>query len=257
MAEAQDFKSKQYAFAAHIRDPENVAAPQGIEDRRMAIYRELFFNNLSSLLSGMFPVIYKIHNRERWDHMIRQFMVVHKAETPYFLQIPKEFLAFLQDGYVADNDDFPFLAELAHYEWVELELSVSDAEDNLSGVDAAGDLLNGVPVISSVAAVYAYQFPVHRIAEDYLPLEVPEQPTYIAVYRKTNDEIEFMELNPVAARLMQMIQENSAGKSGRELLAMLASEINFDPDGLVEHGLAAMQQMLEAEILKGAKTASA
>ena len=27
----------QTGFAAHIRDPENVAAPEGIEDRRMAI----------------------------------------------------------------------------------------------------------------------------------------------------------------------------------------------------------------------------
>jgi len=53
MAELPEFQKKQYAFAAHIRDPENVPAPEGIEDRRMAIYRELFFNNIRNLLANM------------------------------------------------------------------------------------------------------------------------------------------------------------------------------------------------------------
>ncbi len=52
-----EFQQKQYAFAAHIRDPENNPAPDGVEDRRMAIYRELFFNNLHNLLGSTFPVI--------------------------------------------------------------------------------------------------------------------------------------------------------------------------------------------------------
>ena len=38
MAELPDYQQKQYAFAAHIRDPENIPPPEGIEDRRMAIY---------------------------------------------------------------------------------------------------------------------------------------------------------------------------------------------------------------------------
>ena len=33
MADPMSFRDKQYAFAAHIRDPENVAAPDGIESR--------------------------------------------------------------------------------------------------------------------------------------------------------------------------------------------------------------------------------
>ena len=47
----------QTSFAAHIRDPQNVAAPEGIEDRRMSVYRNLFFNNICNLLSSNFPVL--------------------------------------------------------------------------------------------------------------------------------------------------------------------------------------------------------
>ena len=62
MVDRPEFQEKQYAFAAHIRDPEHVAAPEGVEDRRMAIYRELFFNNLKNLLSSTFPLLKKLHS---------------------------------------------------------------------------------------------------------------------------------------------------------------------------------------------------
>ena len=125
MAESRDFRETQYAFARHIRDPEQNPAPTDAEDRRMAIYRELFFNNLRNLISQTFPVLRKLYSKEKWESFIRQFMARHESATPYFLEIPKEFLQFLQDEYEPDDSDFPFLYELAHYEWVELALSVS------------------------------------------------------------------------------------------------------------------------------------
>jgi len=151
VAETPDFQQKQYAFAAHIRDPENNPAPPNIEDRRMGVYRELFFNNLLSLLSRTFPVLTKLHSRKKWRSFIRQFMINHNAQTPYFLEIPKEFLAFLENEYEADDDDYPFLLELAHYEWAELALSVSEDSNDGQVVDADGDFLDGIPFKSMLA----------------------------------------------------------------------------------------------------------
>jgi hypothetical protein len=176
MADLPEFQQKQYAFAAHIRDPENVPAPEGIEDRRMAIYRELFFNNIRNLLSNMFPVLRKLHSDDKWHGMIRQFMQRHRAETPYFLQLPQEFLAFLQHEYEAQVDDYPFLIELAHYEYIELALSISEDSNNLEDIDPDGNLLHQVPVKSALAWVYAYQYPVHRITAEFIPTEPAEQP---------------------------------------------------------------------------------
>ena len=45
--------SLQTRFAGHIRDPRQVAAPDGIEDRRMAIYRDLFFNNIRNRIADL------------------------------------------------------------------------------------------------------------------------------------------------------------------------------------------------------------
>lgn len=253
MGENADFREKQIAFARHIRDPENNPSPVDAEERRLAIYRELFFNNLRNLISQTFPVLKKLHNKDKWNNFIRQFMVLHEAQTPYFLEIPHEFHKFLQDEYQASDDDFPFLIELAHYEWVELALSVSDEENDLSEVDPDGDLLNGIPLKSRLAWLFAYDFPVHRISNDYIPTQPGEQPTFLAICRKANDDMDFMELNPVMARLLEMIDEN-VKLTGRELLVQLGEEIGYsDMNTLLQHGREAMEQMREAEILIGVK----
>ena len=151
MADNPDFQQLQYAFARHIRDPENNPSPVDAEDRRLAIYRDLFFNNLYNLISQTFPVLKKIHTTDKWRSLVRQFMIRHQAQTPYFLEIPQEFLNFLQNEYEIQDDDFPFLIELAHYEWVELALSVSDETNDDAAIDPAGDLLDGIPVKSKLA----------------------------------------------------------------------------------------------------------
>ncbi len=257
MAERPDFQQKQLAFAAHIRDPQNVAAPDGIEDRRMAIYRELFFNNLRSLLATTFPVLSKLMGDRKWRVLIRRFMQRHRAATPYFLELPEELIAFLENEYEPGEDDFPFLLELAHYEYIELALNTSTAENDMAGVDPNGDLASGVPVKSVLAWVYAYRFPVHRISPDYLPTDAPEQPTYLAVYRNRNDKLSFLELNPLTAGLLDAIDNNTAGLSGKRLIRQLAESAGYaDVEQFLAHGLAALEDMREREILIGTRNAN-
>ena len=255
MADIPDFQRTQFDFAAHIRDPEHEPAPSGIEDRRMAIYRDLFFNNLLQLIGHTFPVLRKLHTPERWRALIREFMVLHRAKTPYFLEIPKEFLSFLQNEHETDDEDFPFLTELAHYEWIELALSVSDAENDFDAVDEDGDLAEGVPVMSALAWAGSYRYPVHRISPDFLPDTPGEVPTSLVVYRRSDDEMAFMELNPVTAGLLGLIESNENNKTGRELLRELAAAMSYpDVDAFVDHGHAALQELKAAEILIGTRT---
>lgn len=252
MDEHRDFQDKQYAFAAHIRDPDNVLAPAGIEDRRMAIYRELFFNNLYNLLGTFFPVLRKIHSDAQWHHMIREFLKVHRAKTPYFLQLPEEFLGFLQTEYASQDDDFVFLNELAHYEYVELALRVAEEENDMSGIDPDGDLLANIPVKSVVAWAFAYHYPVHRISSNFLPDEALPSPVYLALYRGSNDKVGFLELNAITAALLDAVENNEAGLTGEALLRQLAETIQYpDVDALIKHGAVALEEMRQLEILAG------
>lgn len=250
MAKAS-LKQIQYEFTAHLRDPENNPAPEGIEDRRLGIYRDLLYNNIEGFLSGGFPVIRSIYNDDNWHRMVRDFFAHHKSQSPYFLEISQEFLAYLQNERKPQTEDPAGLLELAHYEWVELALSVSDEVIDMNQVNPNGDLLTGHPVLSPVAWALAYQYPVHKMGPGNLPEQPPEQTTYLVVYRNRNDDVKFMEINPVTARLIHLLQEDES-LSGQVALEQIAQEMKHpNPDVVMQGGLSALQELQGYGIILG------
>ena len=254
MAERERLRRAQFEFAAHIRDPEHAPAPGGIEDRRMAIYRELFFNNVRDLLGRSFPVLRKLLGEDAWSAMVRDWLVRHRAQTPLFLELPQEFLQYLLEERAPLDDDPPFLAELAHYEWVELALAIDEREPELPGVDADGDLLEGRPVLSPLAWPLAYAWPVHRISPDFQPAEPPAEATRLVVYRDTRDRVGFLEINIVTARLLELLGEEAAPRpTGRECLLHIAAELSHpEPEAVVQGGAAILAELRDRDVLLGA-----
>ncbi len=253
MAGRPEFVRRQYEFAAHIRDPEHQPAPRDVEDRRMAIYRELFYNNVESFLSNTFPVLRKIHEDAAWHAMVRDYFSTHRSRTPLFLEIPREFLVWLREERTAREDDFPFLYELAHYEWTELAVSV--AEDTLAPeeIDPEGDLLAGIPVLSPLAWHLAYEYPVHRIGPDFLPGSDDGSATFLVVYRDTEDEVGFMEINQVTKRLLELV-ETSKTASGRDLLVQIAAEMSHpQPEVVIDGGTQILAGLRQKSILAGTR----
>jgi len=243
----------QTSFAAHIRDPQGVAAPEGIEDRRMNIYRDLFFNNINSFLSSNFPVLRTLYKENDWATLCREFYRDYRCHTPLFPELPREFLQYLQDHRQDHEGDPPFMLELAHYEWIELALSLDESEFEADDVDPAGDLLNGVPVLSPLAWPLSYQYPVHRIRVDFQPDTPPEKATHLLVWRKQDYSIKFMQLNDISLLLVQKMKEEPA-RSGLELLTDIAGIINHPkPEVVIEGGKALLDELKEKQIILGSK----
>jgi len=220
------FQRRQLEFTAHLRDPEMAPRPRDVEQRRMTLYRELLYNNVEGFLAKGFPVIREITPDATWNELVGDFFARHRSASPLFREIPEEFLHYLMNEREERPGDPPFLAELAHYEWVEMALALADEATEAGGVDPGGDLLDGVPVLSSLAWKLGYRYPVHRIAPEFRP--EAEEPTFLLVYRDRDDEIGFLELNPVTARLVELLRE-APGSTGRELLERIAVEIGH-PD---------------------------
>lgn len=245
------FKQTQYEFTAHLRDPEKNPAPKGIEDRRIGIYRELLYNNIEGFLSSGFPVIKSIYSEEQWHKMVRDFFAHHESRTPYFLEISQEFLSYLNNERTPQPEDPAGLNELAHYEWVELALSIADTNIDMSNIEPNADLLRGHPVLSPLAWPLAYQFPVHKMCNEYLPSEVPEQMTYLVAYRNRNDEVKFMEINPVTARLLHLLQQDE-NMTGQQAIEQITEEMQHpNPDVVMQGGLAALQELQSNGVILG------
>lgn len=249
------FQQVQYAFTAHVRDPLTNPQPSDIEARRMKIYSELTFNNVEDFMASTYPVLRSLMNDEEWESLLRDYFANHYASTPLFHEMPREFLKYLEQEREPKSDDFPFLLELAHYEWVELALSVSDLQADLTDLDNQNDLIDGIPILSPLAWPLSYQFPVHTISSENLPTEVPEQPTYIIVYRNPQDEVKFLEMNPVTAHLVQLISEDTQ-RSGRQLLEAIADQLQHpEPEVVIQGGQQILQDLYARGIIIGAKQA--
>ena len=247
-------RAQQFALSRHLRDPGTVAAPAGIEERRLAIYRELLYNNIRSLLAGNFPVIRKTLGDEAWHALVRDFHARHRSRTPLFTEIGREFIAFVETRAEQGAGDPPWLPELAHYEWVELALQISDAQPP-PGIDPTGDLLRGRPCVSPLAWALAYRWPVQRIGPSCLPGEAPEAPTLLLVRRDAAGDVHFAQLSPLAYRLLELLATDAAA-NGRDVLLALATEAGVaDLDGFVAEGRAMLERMRGEGTILGTRRA--
>lgn len=243
----------QLRFAAHLRNPQAHCAPEDVEDRRMEIYRGLFFRNLSSFIAKSFPVLRALYEKPDWDTLIREFFDEYRCHTPLFTEIPREFVQYLQDVRGSRPDDPPFLLELAHYEWVEIALDLDARDPSAIPADPDGDLMAGVPVVSPLAWPLSYRFPVHRIRPEFQPAEAPPEATHLLVYRDREDRVRFMQLNPISLLLVQALARNE-GQAGREVLQELAGQLGqADPDPLQQSGALTLEDLRRRDVILGVR----
>ncbi len=249
---AESLRELQMRFAAHLRDPQQHAAPTGINDARLQVYRELYFNNIQSLLAANFPVIARSLGEPRWQQLVRDFCREHRAHTPLFPEIGQEFIAFLDHRPL--DPQAAWLLELAHYEWIELALKISD--EPLPAHDHEGDLLAGSPVCSPCCRALAYQWPVHRIGLEYQPNEPPLQPTLLLARRGADGAIVYSELSPMLYRLLERLEQFPA-LSGLEQLRELAVEAGTEADEeFIRNGAAMLEQLRDKGCLLGSWASS-
>lgn len=246
----------QNEFAAHIRDPDHHPAPAGIEDRRMKIYRDLFFNNIQSLLASNFPVLRLLYDDRDWRVLIRDFYARHRCKTPLFPEVAKEFLHYLQDEREPRAADPGFLLELAHYEWVELALELDERELDDVPADREGSLLDGVPVLSPLAWPMSYRYPVHRIHPSFQPREEPEEQTHLLVWRNRDDNVKFMQLNTVSRLLLQLMHDEPR-LTGLQLLQRVAATIRHpEPEKVITAGTVLLSDWKTKSIVLGTRSAT-
>jgi len=236
-----EFQRYQAEFCAHVRNPAANPRPKGVAAKRIRVYSELLFNNMQSTLAACFPVCKRVIGVRRWQALVKRFFAGHRASTPLFRQIPEEFLRWLEQ---TDQTGLPpFFAQLAHYEWVELALSVVDAEP--APHDPGGDLLSGRPQLAPALMLLRYDWPVQRISSRFKPQQALAEPLWMLVFRDAADSVRFIELNAVSARLIALLQTSAL--SGEAALAEVASELRHPDSAAVAAFGADLLKQLRAE----------
>lgn len=241
-----EFQRYQIAFSAHLRDPQHNPHPAHVSAARIAVYEEIVFNNLFESVSACFPVTQQVLGVEAWKLLVRAFMQQHSANSPIFRDIPQEFLAYLEQGKLAK--EIPaFLYSLCHYEWVELAVASAIASFDLADINPAGDLLAEHLMFAPTMQVLRYDYPVHKISKDNQPTAATE--THLLVYRDTQDEVKFIELNAMTDQLMTLLLQPMTGK---EALKCIAEALAYPQlESLMAFGLDILEDLRSQGIILG------
>lgn len=239
--ELPDFQQTQADFTAWLRHPEAQAVPTGVEARRMAIYRELLFNNVMTFVEATFPITGALLPAVLMERLKVTFFADYQCTSPFFYDISLHFRGFvagllepeptLDAGldttsadkavhtYGADwNElaDYPWLTELLHYEWMELAAEISEEP---IPADCIALTAADFPLASDAALRLAcplwplvYQWPVHQWSEDTTLADIgecPPAPVCILFFRPADASLLRIEITPVAAFLMETLAQQA------------------------------------------------
>ncbi|QEY75755.1 HvfC family RiPP maturation protein [Pseudomonas denitrificans (nom. rej.)] len=242
---AETLREQQLRMTRYIRDPQANEPPPGIEARRLAVYRQLFFGNLQALLAGNFPVLHASLPSEQWQALTEDFYASFHCQTPLFTEVAGEFVEYLEGC----SEQPGWVAELAHYEFIETALLLSDNAEPAHDPD--GDLLEGVPLLSALAAPLAYAWPVSHIGPQHIPLDAPAEPTLLLVRRDTDLKVYFSRLAPLAHALLVSLQQWQL--TGRQHLKALAEIAGVEPAAIEGQGVALLGSLKEQGVVLGTR----
>lgn len=245
-----EFMRIQLDFTAGLRNPNKIHTNDPKEKERRIMYQKIVYNNMAEILENAFPILHEISSETLWENLITDFLAHHKAQSPLFLKIPEEFVNYLKNTRQSQNDP-PYLFELAHYEWVEHALDIINEKVDFKKINTKDDLLNGIPVISPLVQLLSYRYPVHEFNASNIPNAPSAEPNYLIAYRNTADEVGFMQVNPITARLVELIDQSKA-LTGKQALIQISNEINYPhPHQIIEAGSETLSTLRTHDIVLG------
>lgn len=238
-------KQQQQVFSDLLRYEKADISLSHIEERRLKVYQELFFNNIEGLLANGFPVIRKILGDMEWKALIKAFWRTHRCHTPYFPQIGTEFVRWMQQHNVPEA--LPFLRELAHYELMEAVVDTADISlpELQGGVD---DLRPETTlVLNPVSVLLHYNYPVQRISKEFQPQETGADKTRILVYRNRQHEVKFIALSAASVVLLDLLQTRP--RSFLELAQITEQSLNAMSGSLLGYMEQQVRDFIQREVI--------
>jgi hypothetical protein len=210
------------------RAPEAFAAARnlGLEDQaalaryrqRLLVYRDLVQGGLEDPLPDCFPFTHRIlEEAGAWEDCVRAFIASRSLRSPYYRAINPTFVSWLADS-AWGQDRWPFLLQLAHFEYIEVEVLRWPEEA------PPGDL-GGEPgpdrhvVFDGAARNLAYQWRVHESGEED-PRPGPGE-ALLFCYRDRNLGFESLEVDPHTSAFLARCLEG-------EVLGEAAAGVGMD-----------------------------
>lgn len=206
-----DFQQVQQQFCQAIRQADPAQLPQ-LQAERLQLYRELLLNNITSFIDNVYPIAKSLLPESLWQQLIHDFFAQEQCQSPFYNEISLQFRDYLNREQQAVLEQYPWLAELLQYEWLELYLDTIELSDCTLENSEQWQLTTQVWVL-------VYQYPVYQWQAGMSIDECQPQPSAIMAWRDVQDQIRVDVLHPVMAILIEPLSQ--APQSTEQLTQVL------------------------------------
>lgn len=236
---------------------------------RLRQYSHMLQTNVDDTLQSVFPITYKILE-EDWDELTTHYFWEHPNPSYQLIEAGRSFPDFLLQQ-ESLRETFPFLPELALYEWVEADLLSTPnpvyPKNIQTNVPHTVDALKAfAPVLNDVSTLLQFTYPIpaiitlldHHPVSELTPQQIQPKMTLLWIYRNNSPYIcRFFELNAVLATWLSTVKSNQASPLNyEETIAPVFYELQkrntqLEADIFYQEFLSILEQLFENGILIG------
>jgi hypothetical protein len=156
------FQEYQHQFVDYLRNQiKNTVLPETLP-QRTRVYTRLLYSKIEASLHSCFPITRELLGPEQWRQLVQIFIREHRCQSPLYREIPDEFIDYLLNE--SPQRELPkFIADLAHYEWMELVLETEIPAQTDRFFPVKGGLSTLIPALNPVLYLLHYRYPVQSI----------------------------------------------------------------------------------------------
>lgn len=242
-------------------------APDGLEPailsqvdpRGVRLYASLIRHGQQDLMNSIYPGCAKVLGKH-WHEMVSEYFETFPPAHFNLNAGAGEFSEFLKERMDPCVKRFPFLWELADYEWIELEVLEHAAEPE-EGEDVSLDepaaFQKYGPNLNPVIVVRHYDYPITKIVDWLddcvkLPRRLKKSPVNMVVYRHPDKlDARFLELGELAVSIIEKAMAGSC--SYAELIAFAVERKGGDAQAAVIEILSLFERLQELKVFLGSR----
>jgi hypothetical protein len=260
-----DAKARQWLLSGKSgkRPPSLAGAPQEILDnvdqRGVKLYGGLISYGHQDVMESIFPYCCRLIGKQ-WEETVADYLLKFPPEHYNLNRLCKRFPEYLTTYGATFLKRYPYLSELADYEWIELEKLEDDRSitvyphQSLASPDQIARLS---PVVNPTVTVRCYSFDISSINERLesggKPGKVKAEKSYVAVYRHPEThQAKFVDLGIAAAKIVE--QAAAKPSTYQDLLPIAIEHSDYDdPQKAVLEYLELVEDLQELRIFVGSK----
>ena len=179
----------QHRFAQAIREGK---AADGLPQERLNVYIRLIRNNIHSFIDRCYTETLQYFDSEEWGRLKEGFVRDARAQTPYFQEIPGEFLRYCQSLPLSDG-----ILALMDFEYTQLLAEVAQISD-IPNIRYSNDIKY---TLSPTVFIRRYRYDVID--------SLQEIDWGLLIWRDSEDNVMYQTLDDFEAMLLEMMNSSS------------------------------------------------